>query len=111
MTQLPAAPDDGFLDSRSTRHKRLPHLLRDLDYVIETPGTALRLLLPLAFPVYQGPSLSFRGDDVLAFSSIFIKRLFINLIFLEVIKNFPEDFFPSSKAPMNLSRLDSFSFL
>lgn len=45
-TALPAAPDDGFLDSRSTRHKRLPHLLRDLEYVFETPGTALRLLLP-----------------------------------------------------------------
>eukprot|EP00543_Licmophora_paradoxa_P017938 CAMPEP_0202468344 /NCGR_PEP_ID=MMETSP1360-20130828/75003_1 /ASSEMBLY_ACC=CAM_ASM_000848 /TAXON_ID=515479 /ORGANISM="Licmophora paradoxa, Strain CCMP2313" /LENGTH=291 /DNA_ID=CAMNT_0049093247 /DNA_START=96 /DNA_END=967 /DNA_ORIENTATION=- len=42
--QLPAAPDDGFLDSRSTRHKRLPHLLRDLEYVMETPGTAFRLL-------------------------------------------------------------------
>lgn len=43
-TPLPAAPDDGFLDSRSTRHKRLPHLLRDLEYVLETPGTAERLL-------------------------------------------------------------------
>jgi len=75
MTQLPAAPDDGFLDSRSTRHKRLPHLLRDLDYVIETPGTATRLLLPLSFPVYQGPSLSFRGEDVLTFPSIFTRML------------------------------------
>eukprot|EP00978_Attheya_sp_CCMP212_P017589 scaffold47095_cov49-Attheya_sp.AAC.2 len=43
---LPAAPDDGFLDSRSTRHKRLPHLLRDLEYIFETPSTAMRLLLP-----------------------------------------------------------------
>lgn len=43
-TVLPAAPDDGFLDCRSTRHKRLSHLLRDLEYVVETPGTALRLL-------------------------------------------------------------------
>ena len=75
MTLLPAAPDDGFLDSRSTRHKRLPHLLRDLDYVIETPGTAMRLLLPSVFPVYQGPSLSFRGEDVLAFPSIFTRML------------------------------------
>ena len=50
LTPLPAAPDDGFLDSRSTRHKRLPHLLRDLEYVIETPGTAIRLLLPSKYP-------------------------------------------------------------
>jgi len=49
--QLPAAPDDGFLDSRSTRHKRLPHLLRDLEYITETPGTAFRLLLPQRYPV------------------------------------------------------------
>jgi len=45
-TLLPTAPDDGFLDCRSTKHKRLPHLLRDLEYVLETPGTAMRLLLP-----------------------------------------------------------------
>jgi hypothetical protein len=75
MTPLPAAPDDGFLDSRSTRHKRLPHLLRDLDYVIETPGTAIRLLLPIRFPVYQGPSLSFRGEDVLTFPAVFSRML------------------------------------
>ena len=75
MTPLPAAPDDGFLDSRSMRHKRLPHLLRDLDYVIETPGTAIRLLLPSRFPVYQGPSLSFRGEDVLSFSAVFARML------------------------------------
>lgn len=75
LTQLPAAPDDGFLDSRSTRHKRLPHLLRDLEYVIETPGTAIRLLLPRKFPVYQGPSLSFRGDDVLTFPAVFARLL------------------------------------
>lgn len=75
MTPLPAAPDDEFLDSRSTRHKRLPHLLRDLDYVIETPGTALRLLLPGKYPVYQGPSLSLRGEDILAFPSVFARML------------------------------------
>ena len=45
-TLLPAAPDDEFLDARSTKHKRLPPLIRDLEYVFETPGTALRLLLP-----------------------------------------------------------------
>lgn len=75
MSPLPAAPDDGFLDSRSTRHKRLPHLLRDLEYVIETPGTAVRLLLPEAFPVYQGPSLSFRGENVLTFPAVFARLL------------------------------------
>jgi hypothetical protein len=75
LTPLPAAPDDGFLDSRSTRHKRLPHLLRDLDYVIETPGTAVRLLLPKRFPVYHGPSLSFRGEDVLTFPVV-LSRMF-----------------------------------
>ncbi len=45
-TLLPAAPDDGFLDCRSTKHKRLPHLLRDLEYVLETPGTSMHLLRP-----------------------------------------------------------------
>ena len=45
-TLLPSAPDDGFLDCRSTKHKRLPHLLRDLEYVLETPGTAMHLLCP-----------------------------------------------------------------
>lgn len=75
MTALPAAPDDGFLDSRSTRHKRLPHLLRDLEYVIETPGTAVRLLLPERFPVYQGPCLTFRGENVLTFPAVFARLL------------------------------------
>lgn len=75
MTPLPAAHDDGFLDSRSTRHKRLPHILRDLEYVIETPGTALRLLLPHRFPTYHGPSLSLRGEDILPFASIFARML------------------------------------
>jgi hypothetical protein len=74
-TPLPAAPDDGFLDSRSTRHKRLPHLLRDLDYVIETPGTAMRLLSPNKFPVYQGHSLPFREDDLLTFPAVFSRML------------------------------------
>lgn len=36
FTLLPAAPDDGFLDARSTRHKRLQYVLRDLEYVLET---------------------------------------------------------------------------
>jgi hypothetical protein len=43
-TRLPAAPDDKFLDSKMTKHKKLPHLLRDLEYIFETPGTALKLL-------------------------------------------------------------------
>ena len=41
---LPAAPDDKFIDSRCMKHKRLPHLLRDLEYIFETPGTAVKLL-------------------------------------------------------------------
>ena len=32
-------------ESKSTRHKRLPHLYRDLEYIFETPGTRMRLLL------------------------------------------------------------------
>lgn len=75
MTSLPAAPDDGFLDSRSTRHKRLPHLLRDLEYVIETPGTAMRLLLPKRFPAYQGAALSSRGEEILTFSTVWSRLL------------------------------------
>ncbi len=75
LTLLPAAHDDGFLDSRSTRHKRLPHILRDLEYVIETPGTAMRLLLPHRFPTQYGPSLSLRGEDILPFASIFARML------------------------------------
>ena len=75
MTLLPTAPDDGFLDSRSTRHKRLPHLLRDLEYVIETPGTAMRILLPKQFPPYQGMSWSSRGEDILTFSTVWSRLL------------------------------------
>ncbi len=41
---LPAAKDDEFLNSRSTKHKRLPHILKDLQYLLETPGTTLGLL-------------------------------------------------------------------
>ena len=43
-TRLPAAPDDKYIDSRCMKHKRLPLLLRDLEYVFETPGTAAKLL-------------------------------------------------------------------
>ncbi|KAL3924864.1 MAG: hypothetical protein SGILL_000787 [Bacillariaceae sp.] len=75
MTLLPAAPDDGFLDSRSTRHKRLPHLLRDLEYVIETPGTAMRLLLPNQFPAYQGVPISSRGEEILTFCTVWSRLL------------------------------------
>ena len=75
MTLLPTALDDGFLDSRSTRHKRLPHLLRDLEYVIETPGTAMRILLPKQFPPYQGMSLSSRGEDILTFCTVWCRLL------------------------------------
>ncbi|KAL7520416.1 hypothetical protein ACHAWX_006661 [Stephanocyclus meneghinianus] len=43
-TKLPAAPDDKFIDSRCMKHKRLPHLLRDLEYIFETPGTTVKLI-------------------------------------------------------------------
>jgi len=43
-TRLPGAPDDKFIDSRCMKHKRLPLLLRDLEYIYETPGTAVKLL-------------------------------------------------------------------
>lgn len=59
ITPLPAAPDDGFLDSRTTKHKRIPHLLRDLEYIFETPGTALRLLLPEHYTISKLPSTHF----------------------------------------------------
>lgn len=54
-TLLPAAPDDGFLDARTTKHKRLPLLLRDLQYIFETPGTALHLLLPEIYSLPTPP--------------------------------------------------------
>jgi hypothetical protein len=74
-TLLPAAPDDGFLDSRSTRHKRLRHLLRDLEYIIETPGTALRLLLPQLYSTQPIMSVSSRGEEVLAFATVWARLL------------------------------------
>ena len=44
LSCLPAEPDDEFLDSRSTRHKCLPHICWDLQYIVEILGTGLRLL-------------------------------------------------------------------
>jgi hypothetical protein len=77
---LPAAPDDGYLDSRSTRHKRLPHLLRELDYVVDTPGTAIRLLLPHKYPIYQkGMNSSSTSspivENVMAFAAVYARLL------------------------------------
>ena len=43
-SRLPCPPDDKYVDSRCMKHKRIPHLLRDLEYIYETPGTASRLL-------------------------------------------------------------------
>ena len=48
-TVLPAAPDDKFLDSRSAKFKRLPHLFRDLEYILDTPGTSSTLLQDATF--------------------------------------------------------------
>jgi len=53
-----------------TRHK-----LRDLEYVIETPGTAMRLLLPDRFPAYQGAPLSSRGVESFTFSTVWSRLL------------------------------------
>ena len=62
VTFLPAAPDDGFLDSHTTKHKRIPHLLRDLEYIFETPGTALRLLLPKLYTISKMPQTQYPVD-------------------------------------------------
>ena len=43
-SRLPCPPDDKYVESRCMKHKRIPHLLRDLEYIYETPGTATRLL-------------------------------------------------------------------
>mmetsp|Transcript_1634 Transcript_1634/g.2573 ORF Transcript_1634/g.2573 Transcript_1634/m.2573 type:complete len:2448 (-) Transcript_1634:7099-14442(-) len=72
-TLLPAATDDCFLDSRSTRHKRLPHLLRDLEYVIETPGTAIGLLLPTKTPIQ--PMLPFSSQEAISFPAMWARLL------------------------------------
>jgi Proteolysis_6 C-terminal/Putative zinc finger in N-recognin (UBR box) len=77
---LPGAPDDGYLDSRSTRHKRLPHLLRDLEYVVETPGTAIRLLLPHKYPMYQKVKNSSSTsspivENAIAFAAVYARLL------------------------------------
>lgn len=69
-TALPAAPDDGFLDSKTTRHKRLPHLLRDLEYIFETPQTAMRLLLPLSPPIATS-----EGNQIIDFASAWARLL------------------------------------
>ena len=78
-TPLPAAPDDGYLDSRSTRHKRLPHLLRDLEYVMETPGTSIRLLLPQKYPMYQNvkniPLSAPTIENVISFAAVYARLL------------------------------------
>ena len=69
---LPAAPDDGFLESRTTRHKRLPHLIRDLEYVFETQGTALSLLLR-RYASFGASSIS--SSQVIDFSAAFARLL------------------------------------
>eukprot|EP00957_Ditylum_brightwellii_P092197 7019094-Ditylum_brightwellii.AAC.1 len=79
-TPLPAAPDDGFLDSRSTKHRRLPHLLRDLEYIFETPGTAMRLLLPQPSPtrvtnIPRSIVESFGPQSLLTFPAVWSRLL------------------------------------
>ena len=64
-TKLPGAPDDKFLDSRCMKHKRLPHLLRDLEYIFETPGTAIKLLRSVRTLGVSSPSGSPKGADAM----------------------------------------------
>jgi hypothetical protein len=47
----------------------LPHLLRDLEYIIETPGTAIRLLLPGQYPVHPALSTNSRDAELLTFGT------------------------------------------
>jgi len=55
---LPATPDDKFIDSRCMKHKRIPHLLRDLEYIFETSGTAVKLLKSWRTPSSVQPASS-----------------------------------------------------
>ncbi|KAL7473331.1 hypothetical protein ACHAXS_013787 [Conticribra weissflogii] len=55
---LPAASDDKFIDSRCMKHKRIPHLLRDLEYIFETSGTAVKLLKSWRTPSSVLPATS-----------------------------------------------------
>jgi hypothetical protein len=71
---LPAAPDDIFLECRTTRHKRLPHLIRDLEYVFETQGTALSLLLR-RYASFGGSESSSANVPVMDFSAAFARLL------------------------------------
>ena len=71
ISPLPAAPDDGFLDS----HSNLPHLLRDLEHVIETPGKAIHFLLPGQFPVHPALSTNSCDAELLAFGVVWARLL------------------------------------
>ena len=57
-TRLPGSPDDKFIDSRCMKHKRLPHLLRDLKYIYETVP---RRLPPRRRPGGPIPRILFQG--------------------------------------------------
>ena len=57
-TRLPGSPDDKFIDSRCMKHKRLPHLLRDLEYIYETVP---RRLPPRRRPGGPIPRILFQG--------------------------------------------------
>lgn len=63
-TRLPAAPDDKFIDSRCMKHKRLQHLLRDLEYIFETPGTVVKLLTSIRASTNPPTSPDNAGDTL-----------------------------------------------
>lgn len=62
-TRLAAAPDDKFIDSRCMKHKRLPQLLRDLEYIFETPGTAVKLLSSIRSSSSSTPGLTLDASN------------------------------------------------
>jgi len=80
-TLLPAACDEQFLESRAIKHRKILHLLRDLEYVFETPGTALRLLLSASTNDEgyrsRSPGImdNFDWNGILSFPSIFCRLL------------------------------------
>jgi hypothetical protein len=71
---LPAAPDDDFLDSRSTRHKRLPLIMRDLEYTFEAGMTAINLLVKVP-PKKRVSSFSHPPPPIMDFCAAFARLL------------------------------------
>ena len=66
LSCLSAAPDDEFLDSRSTWHKRLPHICWGLQYIVEMPGTGWRLLSHPACSTCNAAAVGVGVEDAMA---------------------------------------------